>query len=266
MSYRNTNAIRVTILTLAGILTPGPPLLYAQSPAPTQTSTPRAEPQWQHLSVQLPVSTQTFPAGSGSEIADSQCLICHSAGMVLRQPERTQTQWKDTINKMRTAYGAPLPTEQVDALAIYLARVVGHADGAGADEKPSNASSSSDGATVFAARCAACHQLSGTGLPGVFPPLAGSNWVNGAPGTLARIVLHGVQGTLTVNGTAYNGAMPPFAEQLDNAEIAAVLTYIRSQWGNKGAPVADAVVTAQRSATAARSTPWNGEAELAGAK
>ena len=266
MNYRNTNAIRVAILTLAGTLLPGAPLLHAQSPTQAQTRAPQTEPQWHNVSVQLPVSTQSFPAGHGSDIANSQCLICHSAGMVLRQPERTEGQWKATIDKMRTAYGAPLPAEQVDALAMYLVRVVGHADGADAGEKPSTASSSSDGATVFAARCAACHQLSGTGLPGVFPPLAGSNWVNGAPGTLARIVLHGVQGTLTVNGTAYNGAMPPFAEQLSDAEIAAVLTYIRSQWGNKGAPVGDTVVSAQRSATAARSAPWNGEAELAGMK
>lgn len=264
MSHRNPDAIRVTVLTLAGMLFPGVPLSYAQSPAQAQTSAPRPEPQWHNLSVQLPVSTQAFPAGPGSDIANSQCLICHSAGMVLRQPERTEAQWKATINKMRTAYGAPLPAEQTDALATYLARLVGHADGD--DEKPYTASSSFDGATVFAARCAACHQLSGTGLPGVFPPLAGSNWVNGAPDTLARIVLHGVQGTLTVNGTAYNGAMPAFADQLNNAEIASVLTYIRSQWGNKGASVGDAVVTAQRSATAARSAPWNGEAELAGTK
>jgi mono/diheme cytochrome c family protein len=84
-----------------------------------------ADPPWTRLSVELPTSTRTFPQGDGSSIANSQCLICHSAGMVLLQPQRTQAQWTETINKMRTGYGAPLPAEQVDALAAYLARVVG---------------------------------------------------------------------------------------------------------------------------------------------
>lgn len=65
-----------------------------------------------------------FPAGTGADIANSQCLMCHSAGMVLRQPTQTEEQWKATINKMRSAYGAPLPAEQVDALAAYLSRLV----------------------------------------------------------------------------------------------------------------------------------------------
>jgi len=119
-----------------------------------------------------------------------------------------------------------------------------------------------DGAAIFAARCAPCHQATGTGLPGVFPPLAGSNWVNGRDTTVMQILLHGIQGTLTVNGTPYNGAMPAFGTQLSDAEIAAVLTHIRSHWGNKGGPVSAAQVAPQRAATAARSKPWNGDADL----
>jgi mono/diheme cytochrome c family protein len=75
-------------------------------------------------------------------------------------------------------------------------------------------------------------------------------------------VLHGVQGTLTVNGTAYHGVMPTFASQLSDAEIAAVLTYVRTQWGNRGGPISTSQVAAQRAASAARSGPWNGDAEL----
>lgn len=76
------------------------------------------------VNVQLPNSTQLFPPGDGAAIANSQCLLCHSAEMVLFQPARTPEQWKETINKMRNAYAAPLPAEQVDALAAYLSRVV----------------------------------------------------------------------------------------------------------------------------------------------
>lgn len=120
-----------------------------------------------------------------------------------------------------------------------------------------------DGAAIFATRCAACHQATGAGLSGVFPPLAGSEWVLGKDSTLARIVLHGIQGPLTVEGKPYNGAMPAFKEQLQDAEIAAVLTHVRRQWGNAATAVtADTVATARRD-TAARAEPFKGDAELA---
>jgi len=123
-----------------------------------------------------------------------------------------------------------------------------------------------DGAAVYAARCVACHQPTGAGLPGVFPPLAGSEWVTGKPELIAKILLHGIQGTLTVKGTAYNGAMPPFKEQLNDAEIAAVASYVRKQWGNAAAPVGADVVAAARTETAARAEPWKGDAELSAMK
>lgn len=120
-----------------------------------------------------------------------------------------------------------------------------------------------DGAAIYAARCVACHQVNGGGLPGVFPPLAGSEWVNGTDDTLARILLHGVTGPLTVKGISYNGAMPAFKDQLSDAEIAALMTHIRSQWGNAAGAVAADVVAAARISSAARTSPWNGDADLA---
>jgi mono/diheme cytochrome c family protein len=122
--------------------------------------------------------------------------------------------------------------------------------------------SAADGATIFAARCAACHQATGAGLPGVFPPLAGSNWVNGRDTTVIQILLHGIQGSLTVNGAKYNGSMPNFGAQLSDAEIAAVLTHVRSDWGNKAGAIGAQQVTAQRAATAQRNEPWQGDADL----
>ena len=119
-----------------------------------------------------------------------------------------------------------------------------------------------DGAAIFSARCAACHQATGTGLPGVFPPLAGSNWVNGRDSTVVQIVLHGIQGSLTVNGVKYNGAMPTFGAQLSDAEIAAVLTHVRSHWGNTAGAVGAQQVAAQRAASAQRNEPWQGDADL----
>jgi len=119
-----------------------------------------------------------------------------------------------------------------------------------------------DGAAVFASRCVACHQASGAGLPGVFPPLAGSEWVTGKETTLIALVLHGAGGPLTVKGSTYNGAMPAFGAQLLDAELAAVLTHVRSQWGNGASPVAADTVAAVRKETAARTEPFKGDAEL----
>lgn len=125
------------------------------------------------------------------------------------------------------------------------------------------AGSAIDAAAIYAARCAACHQAGGQGLPGVFPPLAGSEWVNGRETTLAAIVLHGVTGALTVKGNAFSGVMPTFKEQLSDAELAALLSHLRSQWGNTAAPITAATVAEVRQATAERSKPFDGDKELA---
>src|SRR2546421_9023185 len=76
--------------------------------------------RWTKLEVELPVSQVLFPPGNGADVANAQCLMCHSAGMVLRQPPLTQDEWTGEINKMRSAYGAPIPADQVEALAKYL--------------------------------------------------------------------------------------------------------------------------------------------------
>jgi mono/diheme cytochrome c family protein len=81
--------------------------------------------KWAKVSVELPVSPVSFPPGNGSEIANAVCLICHSAGMVLSQPPLTQDEWIVEINKMRNAFGAPLPADQVEALAKYLLGITG---------------------------------------------------------------------------------------------------------------------------------------------
>lgn len=74
------------------------------------------------VNVDLPASTASFPPGVGSDLA-GKCLICHSAGMVLRQPALTQDQWKSVINKMRSAYGAPILDSDVDVLSAYFTEV-----------------------------------------------------------------------------------------------------------------------------------------------
>jgi len=117
-----------------------------------------------------------------------------------------------------------------------------------------------DGQQVFNANCVACHQATGKGLPGVFPPLDDSEWVNGDARVLANIVLHGVTGEISVAGQTYKGAMPTFG-QLGDAELAAVLSHVRSAWSNKSAPIKPELMAAERKASA-RTTPFAGGDEL----
>ncbi len=101
-----------------------------------------------------------------------------------------------------------------------------------------------DGKAIFAAKCAACHQATGLG-GGPYPPLAGNADVT-ADDTSALIttVLNGRSGPITVNGRSFSGTMPTWRGQLSNAEIAAVLTYIRSAWTNRAAVVTEDQVAA----------------------
>jgi mono/diheme cytochrome c family protein len=135
------------------------------------------------------------------------------------------------------------------------------AAGAGAGAA-SAAPVAADGAQVFASRCASCHQATGAGLPGVFPPLAGSEWVNGDAKTLARILLLGINGKIAVKGSTFSGTMPAFGTTLSDAEIAAVGSHIRSSFGNQSAPLTEDLVKAERTKLGSRSTAWAGGDEL----
>ncbi len=119
-----------------------------------------------------------------------------------------------------------------------------------------------DARQLYTAQCQACHQANGQGLPGVFPPLAGSEWVKGDAVLLTQIVLHGMNGPIEVMGATYQGSMPAFGAQLGSPEIAALLSFIRSEWGNGGGAVDAEAVDAARQAFAERSKPWQGAQEL----
>lgn len=116
-----------------------------------------------------------------------------------------------------------------------------------------------DGAVVYAAICQACHQATGQGLAGVFPPLAGSEWVLGPPERPISLVLRGLMGPIEVAGVTYNNVMPAFAEQLSDSEVAAVVSYIRGSWGNEADPVDPELVKELR-------TRWQGAGSIQGAE
>jgi len=101
------------------------------------------------------------------------------------------------------------------------------------------------GEAVFLANCAACHQADGRGLAGAFPPLAGSDFLQGNRNEVMATALFGRTGPITVNGVEYNGVMPSLGH-LTDAELAAALSYVFGSWGNGGAAVSEAEVAALR--------------------
>lgn len=125
--------------------------------------------------------------------------------------------------------------------------------------KPVEISLFDRGAKVYRNQCAQCHQANGNGVPGVYPPLGGSNWVTGHPQVVSRILINGLNGPIEVKGSNYNGNMPAFGSSglgLSSKDIAGVITYIRQEWGNDASDVTVATIDQYTDLYAGRSTPW----------
>lgn len=104
--------------------------------------------------------------------------------------------------------------------------------------------------------CAACHQANGAGLAVQYPPLASSEFVTGDEQRLIHIVLRGLTGEIEVEGEMFKGEMPGWAPALNDAQVAAVLTYIRKSFGNTAAPITAEQVAKVRTASALRKKPY----------
>lgn len=155
----------------------------------------------------------------------------------------------------------------------YLGRYSGHFDARVFNENQKHGPGSGPAAAVAAdpievgkklynnAACNTCHQPNGAGVPGAIPPLDGSEWLAGSDERLIRIVLHGLQGPIKVKGTDYNSAMPAFGRvagggyNWSDDKVAAVLSYVRKEWGGKAEPISADAVAAVRTKEADRK-PW----------
>lgn len=111
------------------------------------------------------------------------------------------------------------------------------------------------GQRLFTSICSACHQPMGQGRPNVFPPLAGSDFLNANKNRAIQIVIHGRQGEVVVNGLTFNNSMPSFP--LNDQDIANVLTYVYNSFGNSGLEVTPEEVKSLRaeSPAPAEATP-----------
>ncbi|MFA6135192.1 MAG: cytochrome c [Phycisphaerae bacterium] len=121
------------------------------------------------------------------------------------------------------------------------------------------------GKKTYDMTCIACHQATGLGVPGQYPPLVGSEWVLGSEERIVRIVLHGLNGPITVEGKEYNNVMAPLGGALKDEQIANAISYVRASWGNNAPEVTPETVAKVRAETAGRNTYWTAaELEQAG--
>lgn len=122
-----------------------------------------------------------------------------------------------------------------------------------------------EGRQKYLASCAGCHGGNGAGVGRMGPPLDGSEWVIGDERRLALILLHGIEGPITVKGKLYDAPeilpVMPSHSTMDDRSIAAILTYIRNEWGNHAGPIAPRLVGGTRHTSQGRVYPWS-ESEL----
>lgn len=195
------------------------------------------------------LSQNALPEGPGRELVLQKCQSCHEIGLVTRE-RQTRERWDSLITEMQ-GYGLKLTPEERTTILNYLATRLAPGATAPAPTQ-TQAAAPVSGAAVYN-NCIGCHQANGQGIPGAFPPLAGHVpeilAARGGREWLIQVMLYGLQGQISVKGTSYNGIMPGYA-QLSNAEIAAVLTHIATQWGNTlptgQATFTEAEVQAQR--------------------
>lgn len=113
------------------------------------------------------------------------------------------------------------------------------------------------GERVYTQQCMQCHQASGNGVPGTYPPLVDSSWVTDSRVVPTAILLNGLIGEIEVKGNVYNGNMPAFAGILSDRDIGAVLTYVRQAWGNSAPAISEEQVAEARGLYAGRGSPWS---------
>lgn len=171
-----------------------------------------------------------LPPGPGRDLAFTKCQQCHDLGYVLDSAGLDREAWKDIILSMMDA-GLELTDEEFATLLDYFSTYMGENPPPPPEEEAEQIKKDVTGIDVYKKACVACHGENGQGVPGAFPPLAENPYLFKDRAYPALVVLFGLEGPIEVNGQTYSGLMPSFA-YLSDEEIAAVVAFIRNNFGN----------------------------------
>jgi mono/diheme cytochrome c family protein len=172
---------------------------------------------------------QELPPGPNRELVYGQCRTCHDLQYLIESEGVPRSTWADLLDSMKQ-YGLRLTADQRAKILDYLATYLGP------NPPPKTAAAPAapvkvDGAAVFKDQCSACHQENAEGVPDAFPPLAHNADLFLSRDYPAHVVLFGLSGKIAVNGKNFDSAMPPL-DVLSDAQIAAAVNYVRSNFGN----------------------------------
>ena len=194
-----------------------------------------------------------LPEGPGRELVYGHCQTCHDLQSVLDSAGIRRGAWDAVLDNMK-GFGLRISADQratiLDYLGTYLGPKPPPAGGGGSGGEVAAA----DGAKVYEDTCIACHQPDGKGKPGEFPPFAGNADLFLAPDFPAVVALNGLKGPVDVEGQHVDGEMPSF-DFLSDDEIAAVVLYIRTSFGNDSARPAGFVDVTPADIAARRAKP-----------
>ncbi len=217
-------------------------------------------PEWARDHIAAGVDDQFFAAANDGTLGTAipihlaaPCANCHGTteqlapgvpeALNLHYPEDQATGYRK--GDLRGWFWVEVPPEAVPV-----------PEGTRASREGGEDSALSPGAALYVDYCAACHGRDGQGVPEVFPPLVDTSTALGDPTALIAITLDGVAGPLDVDGDEYDGFMPGQA-QLSDQEVAKLLNYIRTSWGNDASTVDECMVRTVRDRTADRTSAWN---------
>lgn len=182
----------------------------------------------------------SLPDGDGKDVINNKCKSCHGLGFIV-EGDYTKSQWKKILKDMM-GMGLQLNEDEQKKALVYLTKHFGKPDAKGAGsvaKTPSKKSGTSipvikisPGETAYNMKCAYCHRPTGNGIDGAFPPLAGNRIITKDKAYNIMVMLYGHKSGLCVNEVKYANTMPSWSH-LDDKEIADIVTYYLTSWGNK---------------------------------
>lgn len=199
-----------------------------------------------------------LPEGPGRELVYGHCQTCHDLQSVVDSAGIRAGAWDAVLDNMR-GFGLRISDHQRAKILGYLGTYLGpNPPVAATATAPAAAAPAADGKQVYEDTCIACHQPGGVGKAGEFPPLAGNHDLFLAREFPALVVLNGLTGPIKVGNQSIDNQMPPF-DFLSDAEIAAVIDYVRSNFGNDALAPSDMKPLTEADITALRAKPMASE-------